>query len=116
MGSSLNYLYSDLFLGIIERTVVAEVKRQGHVLKWLIYADDCIIIAKKGSVNYILDKVNKWDKKLKFSYEIMVDNKLTFLSSTIFLTNNTYEFRPSRKNGQDTILTFHHKATISQKF
>jgi hypothetical protein len=97
MGSPLSSLFADLFLGILERTVVAKLERQGHVLKWLRYADDCIIIAKKGSFNYILDKVNKWDKNIKFSYEIMVDNELTFLSSTIFLTNNTYEFRPSRK-------------------
>jgi hypothetical protein len=68
------------------------------------YADVCLVVAKKGSLNLIFDKVNKWDKNIKFSYEFMVENKLTFLSSTIFLTENTFEFRPSRKNGLDTNL------------
>ena len=46
----------------------------------------------------------------------MVDNELTFLSSTIFLTNGSFEFRPSRKNGAETILTNFNKATISEKY
>ena len=101
---------------MLERTVVAALERQGHILKWIRYADDCLVVAKKGSFNLILDKVNKWDKNIKFSYELMVENKLTFLSSTIFLTENTFEFRPSRKNGLDTIFTNYHKATISKKY
>ena len=116
MGSPHSSLFADLFLGMLERTVVAALERQGHILKWIRYADDCLVVAKKGSFNLILDKVNKWDKNIKFSYELMVENKLTFLSSTIFLTENTFEFRPSRKNGLDTIFTNYHKATISKKY
>jgi hypothetical protein len=46
----------------------------------------------------------------------MVDNEITFLSSTISLANNSFEFRPSRKNGVDTVLPNYKMATISQKF
>ena len=97
MGSPLSSLFADPFLGILERTIVANLKRQGHVLTWLRYVDDCIVIGKKGSFNHIYDKVNRWDKNIKFSNEQMIDNEITFLSSTIFLANNSFEFRPSRK-------------------
>lgn len=116
MGSPLSSLFADLFLGILERTIVAKLKRQGHVFTWLRYVDDCIVIAKKGSFKHIYDKVNKWDKNIYFSNEQMIDNELTFLSSTIFLANNSFEFRPSRKNGAETILTNFKMATISQKY
>ena len=116
MGSPLSSLFADLFLGILERTIVAKLKRQGHVFTWLRYVDDCIVIAKKGSFKHIYDKVNKWDKNIYFSDEQMIENELTFLSSTIFLANNSFEFRPSRKNGAETILTNFKMATISQKY
>ena len=116
MGSPLSSLFADLFLGILERTVIAKLERQGHIFKWLRYADDCIVVGKKGSFEHILNKVNRWDKDIEFSYEKMIDNELTFLSSTIFLTNGSFEFRPSRKNGAETILTNFNKATISEKY
>ena len=45
----------------------------------------------------------------------MVDNELTFLSSTIFITSGSFEFRPSRKNAAETILINYQKTTISEK-
>jgi hypothetical protein len=38
-----------------------------------IYADDCIVIAKKGSFEDILGKVNNLDKNIFFSNEKMLD-------------------------------------------
>ena len=105
MGSPLSSLFADLFLNILESTIVNTLKRQGHIFTWLRYVDDCIIISKKGSFQHILDKVNNWDKDVIFSHEQMIDSEITFLSSTIFLANGSFEFRPCRKNGQDTILT-----------
>ena len=116
MGSPLSSLFADLFLGMLERTIIARLERQGHIFKWLRYVDDCIVIAKKGSFDHILNKDNNWDKKIISSNEQMVDNELTFLSSTIFLSNGSFEFRPSRKNGADTIITNFKKATISEKY
>ena len=46
----------------------------------------------------------------------MVDQKITFLSSTIYLKEDTFEFCPSRKSGQETIITNYQKATISKKY
>ena len=116
MGFPLSSLFADLFLGILERTVIATLKRQGHIFTWLRYVDDCIVIAKKGSFNHIFNKTNRWDKNTTFSNEKMVDNKITSLSSTIFLANESFEFRPARKNGADTVLTNFKMATISQKY
>ena len=101
---------------MLERTVVAKLERQGHIIKWLRYVDDCICVAKKGSFNIIFDKINKWDKRVKFSYEKMDGGELTFLSSRIFLEGNSFQFRTSRKNGQETILTNYKKAIISKKY
>ena len=102
MGTPHSSLFADLFLGMLERTVVAKLERQGHIIKWLRYVDDCICVAKKGSFNIIFDKINKWDKRVKFSYEKMDGGELTFLSSCIFLEGNSFQFRTSRKNGQET--------------
>ena len=46
----------------------------------------------------------------------MLDNKLNFLSSTIFLENDTFEFRPYRKQASETILSNFRKAIISEKY
>ena len=116
MGSPLSSLFADLFLGMLEGTIIVNLERQGHIFKWLRYADDCVVIAKKGSFDHILEKVNNWDKNIFFSHEKMVDNEVTFLSSTIFLMNGSFEFKPSRKNGADAIITNFQKATISEKY
>ena len=92
------------------------MKRRGHIFTWLRYADDCIIISKKGSFDHILDNVNNWDKEITFSHERMIDSEISYLSSTIFLANESFEFRPSRKNGVDAILTNFKKAIISEKY
>ena len=116
MGSPLSSLLADLFLSIMERTVIEKLEKQGIVVKWIRYVDDCICVAKKGSFQNILNKINKWDKNIKFSYEKMLDNKLNFLSSTIFLENDTFEFRPYRKQASETILSNFRKAIISEKY
>ena len=85
MGSPHSSVFAEIFLSKLERTVVANLERQGHILKWLRYADDCICIAKKGSFEHILAKVNRWDKNIKFLYEKMVENSLTILYSTIYV-------------------------------
>ena len=115
-GAPLSSLFADLFLGILERTVISRLERQGVVLKWIRYVDDCICISKKGSFSAILEKVNNWDKNIKFSFEKMIDNKLNFLYSTVFVQNDTFEFRPYRKNGSDTIMSNFKKSTISEKY
>ena len=69
MGSPLSSLFADLFLGMLERTIIVNLERQGHIFKWLRYADDCVVIAKKGSFDHILEKVNNWDKNIFFSHE-----------------------------------------------
>ena len=116
MGSPLSSLFADLFLGILERTVISRLERQGVVLKWIRYVDDCICISKKNSFSAILEKVNNWDKNIKFSFEKMIDNKLNFLYSTVFVQNDTFEFRSYRKNGSDTIMINFKKSTISEKY
>ena len=98
MGSPLSSLFADLFLGMLERTIIVNLERQGHIFKWLRYADDCVVIAKKGSFDHILEKVNNWDKNIFFSHEKMVDNEVTFLSSTIFLMNGSFEFKFSKSH------------------
>ena len=116
MGSPHSSLFADLFLGILEQTVIAKLERQGHIIKWLRYVNDCICVAKHGSFEHIFQKINKWDKRVKLTHEFMTDEKLTFLSSTIYLDGNSFEFRPSRKSGLETILTNYKKATISKKY
>ena len=53
---------------------------------------------------------------MTFSNEKVIDNEITFLSSTIFLVNDSVEFRPSRKNCADTVLTNFKMDTIAEKY
>ena len=66
MGSPHSSLFANIFLSILVRTVVANLERQSHVLKWLRYADDCIFIAKKVHLSIFLQKLTDGTKISNF--------------------------------------------------
>ena len=116
MGSSLAPLIANLFIGCLERSVIHKLKRQGHIITWLRYADDNLTIIKKGSFDHILNELNSWDHNISYSFEKMNENKLNFLSTTVFVKNEEIQFQPFRKAGPDTILSNYKQAVISRKY
>jgi hypothetical protein len=79
MGSCLLSIISNLFVHMLEESVISKFEKSGDVITWLRYADDCCVILKKGSFNKVFDKINKWNHNLFLTYENVTDNSLTFL-------------------------------------
>ena len=79
MGSCLSSIISNLFVHMLEESVIPKFEKSGDVITWLRYADDCCVILKKGSFNKVFDKINKWNHNLFLTYENVTDNSLTFL-------------------------------------
>ena len=116
MGSSLASLIANLFIGCLERSIIRKLIRQGHIITWLRYADDNLAIIKKGSFDIILHEINNWDQNITYSFEKMTQNRLNFLSTTVFLENGEIEFNPFRKAGPDTIISNYKQSVISRKY
>ena len=116
MGSSQAPLIANLFIGCLERSIIRKLIRQGHIITWLRYADDNLAIIKKGSFDIILHEINNWDQNITYSFEKMTQNRLNFLSTTVFLENGEIEFKPFRKAGPDTIISNYKQSVISRKY
>ena len=100
MGGCLSLTIANLFVNMLEDTVVKKFVKQGKIKFWKRYADDIISIAKKDSTDQIFNKLNSWDPSLNFTIVKMVENSLIFLESEIFISNNSIEFKHYRKFGQ----------------
>ena len=103
MGSPLSSLLSNLFVHMMEKTIVTNFEKNGIILKWIRYADDVLCVCKKSSVNIILRRINKWSSKLKFTVEPMKENKIIFLDCLVFLENEKVLFKKYRKRGLERV-------------
>ena len=92
MGSCLSSIISNLFVNMLENSVVAKFEKSGDIISWVRYADDCCIIIKKGSFNNIFKKIYGWDKNLFFTSEKMTNNSLVFLDCELLIDNRKIEF------------------------
>ena len=115
MGSCLSSLVSNILVNELEINVVEKLIQEGHIISWLRYADDCLAIVQKGTVETILAKINGWDRKLDFTTELMTET-LTFLDVEIFIRNSKLEFRPYKKDGLETVISNYNLSLISRKY
>ena len=88
----------------------------GSVISWTRYADDCVAIVKKGACNRVLTALNLWDQDIKFTCEKMVENKLTYLSTTIFIENSLIEFKTYRKANLNTVMSNYQQSVMSKRY
>ena len=116
MGGCLSPIIANIFVNMLEDTVVKKFVKQGKIKFWKRYADDIISIAKKDSTDQIFNKLNSWDPSLNFTIVKMVENSLIFLESEIFISNNSIEFKYYRKFGQKTILSNFKNSKMSKKY
>ena len=116
MGSSLSPLLSNLFLGIMERDIVKKLKNSGQIISWIRFADDVLTVIQKGSRDLILQKINQWDHRLKFTFDEMTDNSLNFLDCKIFTKNGKVEFQKTWRKGLDTVVSNYQRSVISKRY
>ena len=77
MGSPLCPVLAGIFMVNLERSLVP--KLNVYLNFWRRYVDDTITFIKIGSVEYLLSILNNFHPKIKFTYEMEVESKLTFL-------------------------------------
>ena len=76
MGSPLGPVLAGIFMVNLERSLVP--KLNVYVNFWRRYVDDTITFIKIGSVEYLLSILKNFHPKIKFTYEMEVESKLTF--------------------------------------
>ena len=94
MGSPLAPVLA-IFMVELERIVVPTLAT--HLRFWRRYVDDTICFVKMGSIECILSVINNFHEKIKFTYEIEKDSKLSFLDVEIQRTNETLATTVYRK-------------------
>ena len=61
MGSPLSSSMSDIFLNLMETTLIDNFIKNKEVLHWSRYCDDILVVCNKNSAKTILDKINSHD-------------------------------------------------------
>ena len=61
MGSPLSGLLSNIFIHLMENTIVNNFLKNKKIVHWQRFADDVICICRKDSIDLILNKINSWD-------------------------------------------------------
>ena len=116
MYSCLSSIISNLFVNLLEISVIEKFQRNGEIISWLRFADDICCIAKKESVRKIKNKINSWDGSLKFTSVEMTDN-LIYLDCELYISElGKIEFKNYRKNGENTIFQNFRHSVMSKRY
>ena len=97
MGSPVGPLIPGIFMVDLEMNVIPKLST--HRTEWKRYVDDTITYIQPSSIDQILSILNSFNKNIKFTFEVEVDNKISFLDVLIL------------KNGGSIEPTFYHKFT-----
>ena len=116
MGSPLSSSMSDIFLNLMETTLIDKFIKNKEVLHWSRYCDDILVVCNKNSAKTILDKINSYDHRLTFTVENMQNDGLKFLDMDIFIENSKIEFRKLFKKDSDTVFTNYTESVFPQRY
>ena len=83
MGSKLSPALSNIFLNMMETTVIKPFLDQKILLFYCRYVDDCLLLVRKRYKNVILEKMNAFDPFLKLTVVEMQNNLLIYLDTKI---------------------------------
>jgi hypothetical protein len=105
MGSPLSGLLSNIFIHLMEKTIVNHFLKNKNIIHWQRFVDDVICICRKDSIDLILNKIYSWDAKLNFAVKKLTNNEIKFINAKIFIKNDEIKFRKIFKKGEATIFT-----------
>ena len=114
MGGKLSPSLANIFVHMLEETIVQDYIDSGVIISYQRYVDDVAIILKKGHKLELLKKFNEFDPGLKWTVENFENNKLVFLDTEITVENGTLELYQYRKPSASECLT-NYKYGISPK-
>ena len=116
MGSPLSSSMSDIFLNLMETTLIDKFIKNDEIIHWSRYCDDILVICNKNSKNKILEKINGYDHRLNFTLETMQSDRIKFLDMEIFIENSQIKFRKLFKNDLDTVFTNYNESISPQRY
>ena len=116
MGSPLSSSMSDIFLSLMETTLIQKFIKNKEIIHWSRYVDDVIVICDKNSINNILEKINGYDHRLEFTIERMKNNTLKFLNMEIFIEKSKIKFRKVFKKDLNTVFTNYTESVSPQRY
>ena len=100
MESSLGPEIARIYMVELERTLLPRLTE--YMTPWKRYIDDTIATIKLRSIDLVLMILNTFHKSIKFSFELEINNKITFLDVLLITKNDTLEttiYRESTNNG-----------------
>lgn len=108
MGSPLSPLLAEVFMFELEKSILSSALAKKHVTFWHRYVDD-VLIAFDGTsrqFDLFLEHVNSFHPKIKFTHEMEVNNKISYLDLTITRKDRELQFDIYRKpSSTDTTIS-----------
>ena len=113
MGSKVSPILANLFVAMMEQTVIEKHIELGDIVCYYRYVDDvfaCLVIDKEEA---ILNNMNSFDPLLEFTTEQMESNTLNFLDTTAYVDeHNVIQLKHYRKLSKSKVtLNFHESIT-----
>lgn len=81
MGAPLSALLAQLVMEDLEETIINKIKHKISFFKR--YVDDCLTAVSEADILLILNELNNYHPKIKFTTEIEKDNRINFLDMTL---------------------------------
>ena len=100
VGSPMGTVIAGIFMVELERTLLPRLTE--YMTPWKRYVDDTIATIKLTSIDHVLMILNTFHKNIKFTYELEINKKISFLDVLLIRKNDTLEtaiYRNSTNNG-----------------
>ena len=101
MGGSLGPVLANIIMTEFEQTIVKQLINRGLITFYCRYVDDTLLLIKPDTINIILDFFHKFDKNIRFTYDLFENTTPHFLDINI-LTNGIGIYRKDTFTGQYT--------------
>ena len=83
MGSPLGPTMADIIMTELERIIVDDLMADGVIKFYMRYVDDTLVLIKSEEIQKVLDKLNSFDKNLRFTHDPFSDGDTHFLDIRI---------------------------------
>ena len=100
MGSPLEPVIAGIFMVELERTLLARLTE--YMTPWKRYVGNTIATIQLTSIDHVLMIFNTFHKNIKFTYELEINKKISFLDVLLIRRNDTMEttiYRISTNSG-----------------
>ena len=95
MGSPLSPVLANLCMEFVEREILSRCDTETKPILWVRYVDDVFIIFRgnEDQLKRLIDISNSILPSIKFTTEVEVDFKLSFLDVLVFRDHNNHNFK-----------------------